>query len=231
EGSVRTDLRPAMDPPASGERYGPLWKPADLTEAIGQIYNTTDMESFEQGGKQDAEWLRSFVTESSTVLDLGCGVGRVALYMAPMCRELCAVDASERMLQLATQRLAGCPNVRLVQSADTQIPVPDDSIDFAYSLLVLQHVEREDAFLLLEELHRVVKPSGRVALTFPNLLSETYMDSFVSYARSRASSQANRARIYTPEEVERVMSTAGFASELQVGTEICVVARPNARPN
>ena len=38
--------------------------------------------------------------------------------------------------------------------------VPDDAVDVAYSLLTLQHLEREDAFALLRDLRRVVRPGA-----------------------------------------------------------------------
>ena len=71
--------------------------------------------------------------------------------------------------------------MRFARCDGTSVPaVPDDAVDVAYSLLTLQHVEREDAFALLRELRRVVRPGGRLYLTFPNLLSDTYLDAFVA---------------------------------------------------
>jgi SAM-dependent methyltransferase len=246
--SLRTRIDPAVTPPSAGRggadgahawdgqltasaspngRYEELWKPLTVTEAIAEIYNTTDVESFERGGRLDFDWLAPFLSESTTVLDFGCGIGRVARYVAPACKEIWAVDISARMLELATRRMKDYTNVHYVRSQDTRIPdVPTASIDLVYSLLVLQHVEREDAFLLLEELRRVLRRDGRAVLTFPNLLSDIYLDSFVHYARSGASTQANRARVYTPQEVERILGAAGFDAELDVNTEIRVVARP-----
>lgn len=222
----RIEAAPAS-PAGGGGRYGRLWNPGDVTEAIAEIYNTTDLESFERGGKLDSEWLSPYLSESATVLDFGCGIGRVARYVAPACKQLWAVDASPRMLELAAQRLAAFGNVRFLRSQDTAIPdVAAGSVDLVYSLLVLQHVEREDAFLILEELRRVLHPDGRAVLTFPNLLSDTYLESFLQYVRAGASTQANRARIYTPQEVERLLSAAGFEADIDAGTEIRVVAKP-----
>ena len=224
---VRGRLDPGSETSSPNGEYGDLWNPPSLTDAIASIYNTTNMESFEEGGRQDAEWLSTFLPESPVVLDLGCGIGRIARYMAPVSSLLWAVDVSRGMLDLAAVRLADFDNVRLVQSHDTRIPeVPDNTVDVAYSLLVLQHVEKEDAFLLLEELHRVLKPTGRALLSFPNLLSDIYLESFLRDAHTGASTQKNRARVYTPQEVERIMAAAGFDCELDAETEIKVVATP-----
>ena len=224
---ARIDPSVPATPDDSAGRYGELWNPGTEREAIDQIYNTTDMESFESGGKFDFEALSPYISTSTTVLDFGCGIGRLAKYVAPACKELWAVDISATMLKLAAERMAEYDNVRYVQSRDTGMPdVPTGSIDLVYSLLVLQHVEREDAFLLLEDIRRVLRPGGRAVLTFPNLLADIYLEGFVHYARTGASTQANRARVYTPQEVERVVTAAGFDVEIEEKTEVWAFATP-----
>jgi ubiquinone/menaquinone biosynthesis C-methylase UbiE len=151
----------------------------------------------------------------------------VARYLAPQCATLWAVDASPRMLELAGARLAELPNVRFARCVDTDIPdVPTASVDLAYALLVLQHLEREDAYLLLEELHRVVKASGVVFVTFPNLLSDTYLAAFMQYARTGETANPARARMYTPQEVGRLLPAAGFDVDIEAGVEIVAVCHP-----
>jgi hypothetical protein len=46
----------------------------------------------------------------------------------------------------------GLENVRYARCAGTIIPLVDASVDFAYSVLTVQHTEREHAFVLLREL-------------------------------------------------------------------------------
>lgn len=208
-------------------RYAGHWNPADESSAFLQIFNTDDPDSFEEGGRWDLERLRPWFDKDSTVLDLGCGIGRVARYVAPECALLWAVDASQRMLDMAAHRLRDLTNVRYAHCHDvTFADVPTGSVDMAYSLLVLQHLEREDAFLLLEELRRVIRPTGTVILTYPNLLSDTYLAGFVETAHRGDSTAIARARIYTPQEVEALLPAAGFRVEIEAGTEIRVIAHP-----
>lgn len=217
----------ASAPATNRSRYEPTWSPPTKADALLAIYNTESEASFEEGGRLDHDRLMPYYDRDSVVLDLGCGIGRVARYVAPECRQLYAVDVSARMLELASERMRSFDNVTYVLGQDVAFPqVPSGSVDLAYSLLVLQHVEREDAFLLLEELRRVVKPTGAVVLTFPNLLSDVYLESFLTYAHSGASTEPARARIYTPEEVGRLLPAAGFSAEIVAETEIRVVARP-----
>ena len=63
-------------------------------------------------------------------------------------------------------------------------------------------------------------------VTFPNLLSDTYLDAFVDYVRTGQVTNRARARMYTPEEVRRVVTAAGFDVEIEAGVEIFAVCRP-----
>jgi ubiquinone/menaquinone biosynthesis C-methylase UbiE len=213
---------------ANGPGYGARWVPADEAEAMDQIINNPDPEAFEVAGRREAEeTLGPLIRPGDAVLDLGCGIGRVARYVAPLCRELWAVDVSETMLGLARSRLADIPNVRFVLGNGTSLPeVPSAGIDFAYSILTLQHVEREHAFMLLRELRRVLRPGGTAYITFPNLLSEQYLAAFLHYVEVDEVGNPARARFYTPEEVQRIVPAAGFEiDQLEAAVEIVVTCR------
>jgi ubiquinone/menaquinone biosynthesis C-methylase UbiE len=127
------------------------------------------------------------------------------------------------MLAFARRRLADVPNVRFALGSGTALPeeIPEASVDFAYSLLTLQHVEREDAFMLLRDLRRVLRRGAKAHFTFPNLLSETYLGHFVQYAEGGEVRNPARVRFYTPQEVERILPAAGFdVARIDVDTEI-----------
>ncbi|MGH8980335.1 MAG: class I SAM-dependent methyltransferase, partial [Acidimicrobiales bacterium] len=208
--------------------YGRHWQPEDQRTARLAIFNSEDEARFEQSGERDAARVCSLVTPESTVLDFGCGTGRVARYVAPHCAELWAVDVSPRMLELTRERLPDATNLRFAFCEEVSIPeVAASSVDVVYSFLVLQHLEREDAYLALRELHRVLRPGGAAILTFPNLLADVYLEGFLHYARTGAVTNPARARVYTPQEVERVLPAAGFSVvDLEAGNDIVVTCRP-----
>jgi SAM-dependent methyltransferase len=205
--------------------YGRLWRPRDEAEARRLILNDADPEAFERSGREAAGRLAEHIHPGDAVLDLGCGIGRVARYVAEGCRTLWAVDASPVMLRHARARMAGLGNVTFARCHGTSIPtMPDAGVDVAYSLLTLQHLEREDAFVLLRELRRVLRPGGTAYLTFPNLLSDTYLDAFIGYVDGGHAATRARARFYTPQEVERILPAAGLPiRRLDPGVEIVAV--------
>ena len=76
------------------------------------------------------------------------------------------VDVSQRMLSLARQRIPD-RHVTFLKTEGRRIPLPENSVDFLYSLLVLQHLDRGDMRRLVGDCYRVRKPSGRCYLQFP----------------------------------------------------------------
>jgi SAM-dependent methyltransferase len=196
---------------SQGVGYAARWRPRSTSEARQLILTCEDESQFEETGHAHAEVLLGLVDAGSTVLDLGCGIGRIALYVVPHCGDFWAVDLSPDMLDMARRRLAGAGSVRYALCAGTCVPdVKDESIDFLYSILVLQHIEREDAFLLMEEVVRMLRPGGRAYLTWPNI--EHTLRDFVDYARAGETSNPSRARMYTRSEVEAIVPAAGFSA-------------------
>jgi ubiquinone/menaquinone biosynthesis C-methylase UbiE len=73
-------------------------------------------------------------------IDVGCGSGRWSVMVAPKVGHLHLLDASEDALAVARQNLAGAANVSFHLASVGDIPLEDDSLDFAFSLGVLHHV-------------------------------------------------------------------------------------------
>jgi SAM-dependent methyltransferase len=99
------------------------------------------------------------------ILDVGCGPG---FYCAELLEEVGAegsivgLDSSPQMLALAARRCAGRQNVEFLEADATSLPVADASFDAALSVQVLEYVP--DVGAGLAELHRAVRPGGRVVV-------------------------------------------------------------------
>ena len=94
---------------------------------------------------------------NGTVLDLGCGDGRVADLVAAAGCTVVGVDANLELAQRAGQRHAV-----VVHRLPGLECFATDSVDGAYVVLALEHVE--DARLFFAEVARVVAPGGKLAL-------------------------------------------------------------------
>jgi ubiquinone/menaquinone biosynthesis C-methylase UbiE len=72
--------------------------------------------------------------------DIGCGSGRWSVMVAPRVGHLHLLDASADALAIARQNLAEATNVSFHLASVGDIPLDDNSLDFAFSLGVLHHV-------------------------------------------------------------------------------------------
>lgn len=100
-----------------------------------------------------------------TVVEIGCGVGRLTRAIAPDVGRVIALDISERMLAIARQ--ANLPNVDFREVDGFTLPgISDGSVDLALGYCVFQHLPSHPALKsYLAEMHRVVRPGGMIAFT------------------------------------------------------------------
>jgi ArsR family transcriptional regulator len=98
------------------------------------------------------------------VADIGTGTGFVAAGIAPKVGRVLAVDNSPAMLEVARKNLAelGIANVELLEGDIVALPLKSASVDAAFANMVLHHAE--DPGVMLQEMVRVVKPGGTVAI-------------------------------------------------------------------
>jgi ubiquinone/menaquinone biosynthesis C-methylase UbiE len=128
-----------------------------------------DSRDFLKSGEDDYQRLvapflsrHAFDPVGKTMLELGCGAGRMTHCFATHFRRVIAVDVSAEMIDRAKQLAKDAENVLWKQAngvdlSDTQ----NESVDFVFSYLVLQHFP--DVKLVqshIRELIRVLKPFG-----------------------------------------------------------------------
>jgi SAM-dependent methyltransferase len=99
---------------------------------------------------------------SLSVLDLGCGTGRHALWLSSAGAKVTAVDFSAGMLAEAHKK-ASSTSIRFVVH-DLHEPLPfGGEFDFVISGLVLEHVRDLEPFFA--EAHRVLRSDGRAVVS------------------------------------------------------------------
>jgi ubiquinone/menaquinone biosynthesis C-methylase UbiE len=91
-------------------------------------------------------------------LDAGCGSGRWAMMVAPRVQHLHLLDASSAALEVARENLRTAANVTFHAGTVGEIPLPDASLDFAFSLGVLHHVP--DTEQAIGAIARKLKPGA-----------------------------------------------------------------------
>lgn len=114
------------------------------------------------GARADLAAAFALLDRQLKVGDLGCGTGSLSAALAPHVGHVHAIDASPAMLTAAASRLAGFGNVSVEEGALESLPLSDGVLDVAILMLVLHHVS--DPVRALREVHRVLRPGGRVLI-------------------------------------------------------------------
>lgn len=113
--------------------------------------------------------LRPLDPDSTQVLEVGCGTGRLLAEVDALGFRATGIDPSPYMLEEARRRLSHHERLRLIKGEAAGLPVDSGSFDFVYSLRVLNQTEsREYALAAIGEMMRAAKKGGRVLIEFMN---------------------------------------------------------------
>jgi len=102
------------------------------------------------------------------VVDLGCGVGDLMLELRRHGLTVRGVDNSPDSIAVARTRLSDLDAEDLKVGSLTALPLPDDSVDTAVLIEVVEHMSENDLRAMLAEVMRVLRPGGHLFLSTPN---------------------------------------------------------------
>jgi SAM-dependent methyltransferase len=155
------------------------------------------------------------------VLDYGCGNGYVLGQYARNGADVYGVDIAPAALQLTHERfsLIGLNGTFQLTEGDV-VPFESEMFDIVCSMGVLHHVD--DATRIVRELHRVLKPGGRLIVMFYNRRSFRYHVTFRyrswfgpraqrgrplgDYARMNDGNDNPCGLVYTQTDIRRLLS-------------------------
>ena len=104
--------------------------------------------------------------EDGVALENGCGVGMYVEQLASRTREVIGLEYDYERAEQAARVNASYPNVKVLNAAGEQLPFPSGVFDLILSHEVLEHVQ--DDRVAVEEMVRVLRLGGRIALFVPN---------------------------------------------------------------
>jgi len=156
------DVAPAWD----------AWAEQDAVKFIADGASRTQLDFFASGMVSAGECLgilRAFSNGwellNGDIMDFGSGIGRHAVWFRRVFRGyVYGIDASEKMIEISKRAPNG---IDYRQSQETHIPLDDCSVDYIFSLTVLQHNPRANVREILKEFHRIMRPCGLTCIQLP----------------------------------------------------------------
>lgn len=112
------------------------------------------------------------------VIDVGCGSGRLAKPLAEYLEgKYLGIDVVPDLLNYA-RRIAARPDWRFEMASGLTIPEQNEKADMVCFFSVFTHLLHEESFVYLREAKRVLKPGGKVVLTFLDFKVDTHWTIF-----------------------------------------------------
>lgn len=145
-------------------RYSEYWGThyAGSYRHLGDEWHNRDFEE-----RFFALFVARFLSESTTVLEIGPGGGKWTVQYAPLVERAVVLDVSEQMLDRTRRRCeeAGITNVEYVLGNGSDlVAIEDASIDFVFSFDVFVHVALEETWAYARDIARVMKVGGQAVL-------------------------------------------------------------------
>lgn len=154
--------------------------------------------------------IRPLIKDSSCqFLEIGAGDCALSVAIAPFVDSVKAIDVSETI----TRSDSLPENVSLILSDGLSIPVPDNSIDLAYSNQLMEHLHPDDALAQLRNIYAALKPGGTYMCITPNKVSGPH-----DVSRGFTSTASGfHLKEYSMRELRSILREAGFTNLSQTG--------------
>jgi SAM-dependent methyltransferase len=196
--------------------YGPVWDRASqsLDTARVSVCGSADHAEWQRSGEATAGDVvnEAGVLPHDTVLEIGCGAGRVGRHLAPRCGQWIGADVSANMLRFAAEALQERSNVAFVKLNGHDLTgIADSSIDVVYCTGVFMHLDEWERYRYIVEARRVLRPGGRLYVDNFNLLTDEGWRVFEDLLQlDPAQRPAHVSRHSTPEELRAYVVRAGL---------------------
>lgn len=143
-----------------------LW--ASLSaKGVGISNEDRTPEQMRQWGKSEYKELITDdpqISKGGTVLDFGCGIGRMTEFFLNDFEKVIGTDISAEFIRQAKERV---PKAEFIETDGHSLPLDDSTVDFVLSNAVFQCMPSlEIVTSNLQQIHRCLKKDGRAKLQF-----------------------------------------------------------------
>jgi len=129
-------------------------------------------DDFDREGFLEMQRLLYFYDKNSIVVDYGCGIGRVAKYVAMNAKKVIGLDINDDFVEIARNYVKS-PNAEFYCS---DVFFEEKIADFVYCLMVLQHNDADNRKKIIRQINNLLKIKGTVVINFPRFESDYYKE-------------------------------------------------------
>ncbi|WP_242522725.1 class I SAM-dependent methyltransferase [Candidatus Methylacidiphilum infernorum] len=208
----------------------PSVKTSRDTPALARSYQRLSLAQYQQG-KKLVGLLN--IKPKDKVLDIGCGSGELAAYVAQFCSPqgfVLGIDPSPYRIELAQKKRAKNCYFR-VASSDQLYFLPSNSFDVVYLNYVLHWIENKRQ--VFEEIFRLLKPGGRLGISMGDKQQNSKVYSILMKSIHETLGKIPSERLVTPyyisrEQLEKTAIQSGFSIDhLYVEENIHYLSSPS----
>lgn len=136
------------------------------------------------------------VKAGKVAADIGAGTGFVSEGLLQKGLKVIAVDQSQEMLEQIKSKFCNLGAIDCRQGVAESLPIEDNSVDFVFANMYIHHVE--DPAIAIQEMVRILKPSGKLVITDLDEHSFTFLktehfDRWMGFKREDAQSWLSQA--------------------------------------
>ena len=102
------------------------------------------------------------------VLDIACGEGYGSAMLAETAADVLGLDISPEAVAHATVTYGGIGNLRFDTASAASLPCDGETLDAVVSFETIEHLTAADQTRFIDEVHRVLRPSGLFIVSTPN---------------------------------------------------------------
>jgi SAM-dependent methyltransferase len=140
--------------------------PRNLDLAMALAIGSSTIEQFNVQGDQQVEMLRRYgLADGMAIYDLACGSGRSAKALRRK-RWQGSYKGADIIPALVAYLRESCPGFDAVVHTDLSIASADASLDLVYAWSLFTHLHHEETYIYLDDIHRALKPGGRLVFSF-----------------------------------------------------------------
>ena len=140
------------------------------------------------------------LSKEKAVFEIGVGTGRLAVRVAPLCKDFTGIDLSSKTILRAREKLLNCNNVNLICGNFLEFDF-GQAFDIIYSSLTFLHIKEKQT--AINKVYSLLNAGGRFVLSI-----DKNQDKYIDFGKRKLAVYPDN-----PDNIKSCLKQAGFDFE------------------